>query len=86
MLAPLFCGKVGTWAKMLVARTVVNARCGDPWAQLTSLDASGLVDEEASVEFVAVNAAQRFGGGVDDVGALVAGGSCCGTLVRRHDS
>ena len=86
MLATLCSGKVGTRAKMLMAGAVVNARCGGTDAQPTSLYASDLGDEDAGVEFATMDAAHRFGSRVDDVGALVAGGGCCGTLVRRHDS
>ena len=85
MLAPLCGRKVGTWAKMLVAGAVVNARCGGTLAHSASLDAPGLGDEDAGVELAPVNATQCFCVGIDEVGALVAGGGCCGTLVRRHD-
>jgi len=65
---------------------VVDARSSGTGAQTASLDASGLGDEDAGVEFAVVNTTQCFCVGIDEVGALVTGSGCCCTLVRRHDS
>jgi len=86
VLAPLCGRKVGAGAKMLVADAVVDSGYSATDAHPASLHASGLGDKEASVVRTAVNAAEWVVSGVDDVGALVPGGGCCGALVRRHDS